>query len=483
MAQILQVAEDGSVIINKIALNYTSGSIIHSGSLSITGQTQIDTNLVVLGTITANTFNVKNLVTDNGSLDSVGQWIYNSEAELNGKGFTWSYGGGQTQLAYRTGNRVWTNGSFDVAGGSTYSIDNIPVLSGNSLGPTITNSNLTKIGTLESLTVSGDTSVAEFFFVDSTSNRIGIGTEEPNSALSILDNNVELTFGSPQISLGAIGTHSGHDLAIVTDNVPRITVKSFGEVQVGTVQNNNAVLRVYGTIYANSVQTISDNGLTSSVEFKTTADTSIYGLGIKWQGRGTDRQLVMMSEPDRIWTTEDFDLDSGRFYRINKQPVLSETTLGASVTQSSLVSLGSLTGLNVIGSTTLRAVSASSLTLGNLVYDSTGIISNGESLVSVNANQVTIGNANLQNNPVRIFGPLSINVNNPDPDVQFTVNGDVKIGGKKFTNGITAPGTGIWTAGDICWNTQPNFGGHVGWVCVASGTPGAWAGFGLISTQ
>lgn len=44
-----------------------------------------------------------------------------------------------------------------------------------------------------------------------------------------------------------------------------------------------------------------------------------------------------------------------------------------------------------------------------------------------------------------------------------------------------APTTGTWTRGDIVYNSAPSSAGYVGWVCTASGTPGTWATFGLIS--
>ena len=43
------------------------------------------------------------------------------------------------------------------------------------------------------------------------------------------------------------------------------------------------------------------------------------------------------------------------------------------------------------------------------------------------------------------------------------------------------PSTGTWTRGDIVYNSTPASAGYVGWVCTASGTPGTWATFGLIS--
>lgn len=48
------------------------------------------------------------------------------------------------------------------------------------------------------------------------------------------------------------------------------------------------------------------------------------------------------------------------------------------------------------------------------------------------------------------------------------------------THNTAAPTGGAWVAGDICYNSEPSAGGSVGWVCVTSGTPGTWKGFGVI---
>ena len=44
-----------------------------------------------------------------------------------------------------------------------------------------------------------------------------------------------------------------------------------------------------------------------------------------------------------------------------------------------------------------------------------------------------------------------------------------------------APTSGTWPKGVIAWNSDPSAGGFIGWVCVASGTPGTWKTFGAIS--
>jgi hypothetical protein len=45
-----------------------------------------------------------------------------------------------------------------------------------------------------------------------------------------------------------------------------------------------------------------------------------------------------------------------------------------------------------------------------------------------------------------------------------------------------APNSGYYRLGAVVWNTTPQPGGFVGWVCTASGNPGTWKGFGAIST-
>lgn len=48
------------------------------------------------------------------------------------------------------------------------------------------------------------------------------------------------------------------------------------------------------------------------------------------------------------------------------------------------------------------------------------------------------------------------------------------------THGTSAPASGTWTRGDRVYNSSPSAGGYAGWICVSSGSPGTWKGFGLI---
>jgi hypothetical protein len=43
-----------------------------------------------------------------------------------------------------------------------------------------------------------------------------------------------------------------------------------------------------------------------------------------------------------------------------------------------------------------------------------------------------------------------------------------------------APTAGTWVVGDWVKNSAPAALGYFGWVCVTTGTPGTWKGFGVI---
>lgn len=46
--------------------------------------------------------------------------------------------------------------------------------------------------------------------------------------------------------------------------------------------------------------------------------------------------------------------------------------------------------------------------------------------------------------------------------------------------GTAAPTAGFWSPGDVIRHTAPAAAGHMGWVCVAQGSPGTWKTFGAI---
>lgn len=473
MTQPFNIQND-TVVINNLSL---SGTANVDTSLSITQ------DLTVCGTITADQINVKTIISDAGE---AGSWVSEEETDLNGKGFTWSYSEGSTYLIYRTGNRLWCNGSIDLDAAASYKIDNTEVINVNSLGSSVVNSKLRTVGKLNSLTVIGDTSIGEFAYFNTVFNRLGLGTDEPNASISIVDNDVEISIGSPKNGLAIIGTHSNHDLEFITDNTARISIKSDGEVHIGDFNNKSATLRVYGSIYAENIVTDTRLERTSPLEFTTSRDTGIYGKGLIWTGSGPTKQLVMMANPDRLMSTESIEIGQDQSYYINGVSVLTETSLGDGIINSKLTSIGTLESLRVSGNAQLASVTVETISVNEISlkqissYENISINASNLEVLYADSTEISIGDRKNSRKPVKVFGPLSVGISNPDPSVSLSVNGNFSFSNKKFITGTEAPTTGSYIKGDICWNQNPQEDSYIGWVCVVEGDPGIWAPFGII---
>ena len=211
----------------------------------------------------------------------------------------------------------------------------------------------------------------------------------------------------------------------------------------------------------------------------------------------------MMAGPDRLWSSESIDLSADQSFYINAQPVLSQHRLGDLVTQSKLTSVGVLESLEVQGEAKFNN---NINVLSGTVQLKTGMFNDGvkwlnitssrvntSGNISINVaedevfyadqNEIAVGNKNNTRRAVKVYGPVSVGVSNPDPDVDLTVKGDVSFADKKFTTGTSAPSTGSFSKGDICWNQNPASDNYIGWVCTQEGAPGVWLPFGAISRQ
>jgi cytoskeletal protein CcmA (bactofilin family) len=487
MSQLFSIQDD-KIVINKLDLTSLEGNVTHTGSLVLNGTETINGDVTVTGDVTvqrklivdviqANQI-INNNLTNNGAAGST-KFLASTEAELNGQGIAWGTLNIETQLAYRTGGRLWTNMNFDLAPGNTYQINNLDILTFNTLGSSVVKSSLRQLAPLNNLTVVGDTNLGDVLVVASDTSRVGINTENPNATFSVVSDNVEVILGSFN-GAAAIGSFTNNDLVIVSDNIPRITVRA-GETHIGAKNQTATNLYVHGTVYANEV--ITNTKTTSNLEFNN-IDT-----GLVWTDSRSNKQLLMTSSA--LWSTEDINLSGEKSYKINDHLVLSETTLGSGITSSNLSVLGTLDNLTVSGSSNLATVTAQSIhtteltvnaiNLSSINSDSLSVNVNNTTALEINNNAISIGNVQTSARPVKVFGNLSINVNTPDPTLALQVAGNIGFAGRKFITADASPANGSFNKGDTCWNTEPTIGGYMGWVCIVAGTPGQWSPFGLIN--
>jgi len=252
----------------------------------------------------------------------------------------------------------------------------------------------------------------------------------------------------------------------------------------------------------------------SSVEF-IADDNGIYGKGLQWKGQGPTKQLIYRANPDRLWTDESIDLDQEQAYMIGNTAVLRMTELGSAVRNSSLVTVGTLQGLNTSGNLSIDGyifyntdteafgigteapngkfaiatidaefiidTDPGTAKLGTWTSDDLRILTDDTTRLIVRANgNIDLGDPDGSDTRVTVHGKLGIGVNNIDSDVVLSTSGPVKFENKKFMNGTDIPTAGNFRQGDIVWNETTVSTGYIGWVCTRAGTPGEWKPFGQI---
>ena len=486
MNQLLSIVDDG-LIIKKLSVQTLEGPVQATDDIRVQGNIFVDRdikakrNVEVAGVLTVDTLKVKNLISEgqetansapaiNPEIDFT--FVGKAESQLDGKGLIWlDSQTGSKQLVYKEGNKLWSTMNIDLAKDRAFQINKLNVLTATELGSSVVRSNLRKVGELEGLRVSGQVEFDNWVFFNSYNNTFGINTDNPNGTVGIVvDNNVEVIVGSKEVDVAAIGTFTSNSLDIITDNKTRISVKDTGDVIFGNAKFKNAVVKIHGRLEVDELYTSSGEGGQSSVTFKNTDTSSVYGKGIVWNQDGVPKQLVYLSNPDRLFTSEVLDIGKGKWYSVGTNMVLSLTTLGSSVTESSLEKLGRLRELEVIGSAKfLGQVNAPIINSNQIeTNDSFRIRVGGDDDFKIDTNgTITIGNEENTNRDISIYGRVSF-------------NSGFSISKKRIITGTSSPQFGRWSQGDICYNEQPQMEGYVGWVCVQTGEPGKWCPFGLI---
>ena len=507
MSQLLSIVDD-KIVIEKLSLKYLDGNVMHVGKLDIKGGLSVvqnsifDSDLRVRGTLDVDTINVKTLNRGDASQLDAFTFSADSEDKLDGRGVVWGVNDAHYQLVFKSEpRRIYSSESFDINRNATYQIDGIDVLLKDSLGNSIKRSKLTEVGTLTGLEVDGNANLGNVVIVNSYLNRAGINTEIPNAAFSVMENGIEIVIGTDD-NRAIIGTWGNQTLDIITDNTSRISIQG-STVTFGSESSKNAQVKINGTLTVDSI--ISDVRVerTAPIEFLEDNNSGIYGKGLIWKTKGSPaRQFFLMPNPDRFYSTESIDLASGNYFSIDKNLVISETTIGDCVKNSSLETLGTLSGLTVGGDVNLS--DALKVVSSEAIANRSFTVASGEVTLKLNADSInasdsirvyvkdtqelaitdtgiTIGNKNNTARTINTYGKLAVNITHPDPDAAFSVDGPVVMNGKKFVTADSMPTTGEWSVGDIAWNSTPQTSSYIGWVCVTSGNPGIWKPFGQIA--
>jgi hypothetical protein len=211
---------DGGMIEGGIIRNFNSVGIQdQSTSCQLT---VIDGMIIVEGTTVSNEIKTKKLQVEDLTVSNVsitgtvniGSHLKDSIASIS-------------QLVIDENKRK----TWDIAKQSIQS-DGRLLLDSNTLGPGVTNSNIRKLGLLQELKVQGDVKFSETMLI-SAQGKIGINTEEPVGALTVWDQDADLTIMKLSKKNMFIGSTRNGDITIGNDKQYQLTVRN-NEVDIKT---------------------------------------------------------------------------------------------------------------------------------------------------------------------------------------------------------------------------------------------------------
>ena len=426
---------------------------------------------------------------------------------------------------------VTTSGGVNVTTGNSYQINGTSVLTSTTLGSAVVNSSLTSVGTLGILNVTGVTTsggvnvtTGNDYKINGTSvlNSTTLGSAVVNSSLTSVGTLPTLNATNiTNTNINSSGIHTAATFSVgVTTVISTVssqirlagiatidaTTKATLERELAFAPNDFDSLNVSGISTLRTTTLIgggTSTGTANQVLQVTGISSGAYiggNLGIGTTNPTSKLDVLGDVKVTGVTTSGGVNVTTGNDYKINNTSVLTSTTLGSAVVNSSLTSVGTLGVLSVTGVTTSGGVNVTtgndykingtsvltSTTLGSAVVNSSltsvGILGQiNVSGISTHQSTTLIGGGTstgtagqvLQvtgiSSGVYIGGNLGIGITNPSQPLD--VNGNVR-----FRSGIYDVNNTVGAANSVL---TANGSGGWSWQPVVSGGGGAISGINV----
>jgi hypothetical protein len=246
-----------------------------------------------------------------------------------------------------------------------------------------------------------------------------------SSTLSVDDKNIELgsVVAIPSLS-ATVNIDAGDTNVTVSSTSGLIVGQALTKISGTGAFGANPVISSITSATQFTVSPV--HATTGSIVFSVggATDVTADGGGITLKGT-TDKTIIWVDSTDAWTLSEHLNIASGKSYRINGTDVLSSTTLGSGVINSSLTSVGTLTNLTVTNAIT-GSVSGSAGSLSG-TYTFWGQSFNGTQNVS--GNLTSVGNITGSSGITITAGGSNQNVVLTPSGTGYTLlNGNVGIG-------------------------------------------------------
>ena len=179
---------------------------LYAPRVEVKGDAIIDGNLIIKGTIPKESQTYQNIIADVSS------------------------------IAESTHDRILTRIQTETLDIAKLTIGQRSIIEGDTLTTAVVNSNLRRVGTLTDLQTAGETLLSETLYT--TNRRVGINTMDPSLALSVWDEEVEISIGKYSQDTAQMTTRS-KTFVIGSNNQKTITLTGDGTAVIPRLQIGN----------------------------------------------------------------------------------------------------------------------------------------------------------------------------------------------------------------------------------------------------
>jgi len=271
-------------------------------------------------------------------------------------------------------------------------------------------------------------------------NALGLSTTSSVNTTGIIT--------ASQFSTGSSG------IGINTDTISGPSVMYIDPSPVG-VGTTSGIVRIKGDLYVDGTQFIVNSTTIELADFQigigttATSDLLLDGAGIGIGSVANRKTFIWEYVNSALKSSENINIASGKTYKIAGTDVLTSTTLGTNVINSSLTSVGTLAQLNVTGVSTLGILTVSHIYSTGIVT-ATKYFGDGSALTGINTTS-TAGYASTAGIATSVVGGIASVTQLQVTGVSTFSNGPVLIGAATSTGTAsqTLQVTGsVYIAGD-----------------------------------
>ena len=312
-----------SITDNTGSTSYTSGALTVAGGVGIGGTLNVQGDLNVQGTFT--TINSTTITVADKNIE-LGVVTSPTDLTAQGGGITLR-GATDKSINWYSGVGWSSSESWNLASGNTFKINGTTVLSNSSLGTGVTNSSLTAVGTITTGTWSATAITALYG---------GTGLVPNFTVGDILYANTATTWGrlTASSNSGFVLASAGSGATPVYVNPNTLSV-GFASTASYSHQSGYAITSGFATTAAN----LNVANAATGIFFPVLSNTAFSASGIGASVNG----FFSFNAASGAFGATSVNILSGQSYSVGGNSVLSATSLGTGVTNSSLTALGTIT--------------------------------------------------------------------------------------------------------------------------------------------